>query len=307
MRAYNARPSALLLNYKAVNYTFVPDPAAGVARIVSEPTFPNGAADRTVPLADGPCNDWRASLKASFAERVRFAGSYPLSCGEQAWAAADANPATYNTRLVEALWAEMGGKLTGSVREGAAPVDARPTFEWRSPPLADVVRDINKFSNNVMAQQLFYTLDLVRHPDKPATTEGARDALRRWIVDKLGAAPPELVIDNGSGLSRDTRISARTMARLLALAFDSPLMPELMASLPAAGIDGTLRRARTTPGRAHLKTGSLRDVAALGGYVLSASGRRYVFVAVIQHPNANAARPALEALVNWVARDAPAR
>jgi D-alanyl-D-alanine carboxypeptidase/D-alanyl-D-alanine-endopeptidase (penicillin-binding protein 4) len=201
----------------------------------------------------------------------------------------------------------MGGRLGGSVRDGVAPTDLRPTFEWRSPPLADVVRDINKFSNNVMAQQVFYTLDLMRHPALPATLEGARETLKRWMIDKLGAAPPELVIDNGSGLSRDTRISARTLARLLALAFDSALMPELMASFPAAGIDGTLRRLRPPPGRAHLKTGSLRDVAALAGYVLSASGKRYVLVAMIQHPNAEAARPALEALVNWVARDAPAR
>jgi serine-type D-Ala-D-Ala carboxypeptidase/endopeptidase (penicillin-binding protein 4) len=307
MRPYNARPGALLLNYRAVTYTFVPDPAAGVARVQAEPPLANTPVDRTVPLTDGPCNDWRATLKASFGTSVRFAGGYPLACGELAWPVADATPSTYNARLVEALWKEMGGRLTGSVREGLAPVDTRPSFEWRSPPLADVVRDINKFSNNVMAQQLFYTLDLVRHPAQPATAEGARDALRRWVTDRLGALPPELVVDNGSGLSRETRISARTLARLLALAFDSPLMPELAASLPAAGVDGTLRRARPTAGRAHLKTGSLRDVNGLAGYVLSASGRRYVLVAIVQHPNAGAARPALEALVNWVTRDAPAR
>jgi len=79
-----------------------------------------------------------------------------------------------------------------------------------------------------------------------------------------------------------------------------------MASLPLVGVDGTLRRMRATPGRAHLKSGSLRDVAALAGYVLSESGRRYVLVAVIQHPNANAGRTALDALVQWTLRDAPA-
>ena len=63
---------------------------------------------------------------------------------------------------------------------------------------------------------------------------------------------------------------------------------------------------RATPGRAHLKSGSLRDVAAVAGYVVSESGRRYVLVAVIQHPNANAARTALDALVQWTMRDAPA-
>ena len=84
-------------------------------------------------------------------------------------------------------------------------------------------------------------------------------------------------------------------------------MPELLSSLPINGLDGTMRRSRATPGRAPLKTGSLRDVSGLAGYVLSTSGRRYLLVAVVQHPNASAARPALEALVHWVARDAPAR
>ena len=113
------------------------------------------------------------------------------------------------------------------------------------------------------------------------------------------------MLDNGSGLSRDTRLTAQLLARLLVRAYDSPVMPELLASLPVLGLDGTLRRARATPGRAHLKTGSLRDVSALAGYVLADSGRRYVLVAVVQHANAQGARPALDALVQWVMQDAP--
>jgi D-alanyl-D-alanine carboxypeptidase/D-alanyl-D-alanine-endopeptidase (penicillin-binding protein 4) len=84
-------------------------------------------------------------------------------------------------------------------------------------------------------------------------------------------------------------------------------MSELMSSLPISGLDGTLRRSRTTPGRAHLKTGSLRDVAGVAGYALSNSGKRYVVVALINHPQAGAARPALDAVVQWVLRDAPSR
>jgi D-alanyl-D-alanine carboxypeptidase/D-alanyl-D-alanine-endopeptidase (penicillin-binding protein 4) len=304
-RPYNVRPAALLMNFSSVNYTFQPDPAAGVARVLVEPPLAGQQVDpRGVPLAAGPCNDWRTALKASFDGRVRFAGSFAVACAEQSWSVADAQPATYNARLMEALWKEMGGRLGGSVHDGPAP-PSRPSFELYSPPLAEVVRDINKYSNNVMAQQLFYTLDLVRHPAAPATAAGARQALRQWLTEKLGELPPDLVIDNGSGLSRETRVSTQALARLLALAFDSPLMPELMASLPIAGIDGTLRRMRATPGRAHLKTGSLRDVAAVGGYVVSDTGRRYVLVAVIQHANANAARPALDALVQWTMRDTP--
>ena len=80
-------------------------------------------------------------------------------------------------------------------------------------------------------------------------------------------------------------------------------MPDLMASLPLSGVDGTLRNRRTLPGSAHLKTGSLRDVTALAGYVHGASGRRYVLVAMANHPNAAAARPAFDALLEWAVRD----
>ena len=108
-----------------------------------------------------------------------------------------------------------------------------------------------------------------------------------------------MVIDNGSGLSRDGRVSTLALARLLQHAWSSPTMAELISSLPVSGLDGTLRRSRLPPGRAHLKTGSLRDVAGIAGYVLADNGRRYVVVAIINHPNANRARAALDLLAQW--------
>jgi D-alanyl-D-alanine carboxypeptidase/D-alanyl-D-alanine-endopeptidase (penicillin-binding protein 4) len=317
-RPYNVRAEALLLNYKAVTYTFVPDPARGLAQVLVEPPLAGAVVDRSVPLTTGPCNDWRTTLKASFADsalkassadpaRIRFGGSYASACGEQSWSVADPAPASYNARLIEGLWQEMGGRFDGRVREGPAPADSAPAFELRSPPLLEVVREINKFSNNVMAQQLFLTLALQREPGTAASPAAARELLRRWVSARLGDPGPELVVDNGSGLSREGRASAQLLARLLLQAHDSPWAAELASSLPIAGVDGTLRRARSAPGRAHLKTGSLRDVAGVAGYVLSDSGRRYVLVALINHPQANAARPALDALVQWAVRDAPAR
>ena len=327
LRPYNVRPGALLLNYRTVVYTFVPDAAAGVARVLVEPPLAGAAVDRSVPLAPapGPCGDWRSALQASFGDSAptgapnngptsgptsgptRFAGRYAASCGELSWPVADPQPASYDARLLEGLWREMGGQLTGRVREGPAPLDIRPTFEQRSPPLAELVRDINKFSNNVMAQQLFLTLALQANPALAATPESARETLRLWLADRTGEPPADIVIDNGSGLSRDNRVSAQLLARVLLRAWDSPVMSELMSSLPISGVDGTLRRSRTGAGRAHLKTGSLRDANGLAGYVLSNSGRRYVLAALVNHPNAGAARPALEALVQWTIRDLPLR
>ena len=306
LRPYNVRADALLLNYKALSFTFTPDPAHGVAVIATEPPLEDVRADSRVPLAAGvaatQCADWRGALQADFADplRLRFKGLYSPACGEKQWPVAYAEPARYNERLLAGLWAEMGGKLTGSVRDGVAPATA-PTFELASPPLAEVVRDINKYSNNVMAQQLFLTLALNQRG--LGTPDGARDVLRGWLATRYGEAGQSAVIDNGSGLSRETRVSAALLARLLQDAAASPLMPEMMASLPVSGVDGTMRRSPTLTGRAHLKTGSLRDVSAVAGYLLAPSGRRYVLVGIVNHPNAAAARPALEALIQWSAND----
>lgn len=320
LRPYNARAQALLLNLNAVLYTFTPDPARGVALVWAEPALHGVAVDASVPLGSGPCGDWRAALKATpdDTERMRFGGSYPLACGERVWPLAYPDERLYASRLLATLWRQAGGRLTGSVREGPAPEGVKPGFELSSPPLAEVVRDINKYSNNVMAQQLLLTLALQRlsattappatpaTPAARATPEAGREALRLWLAERLGESLEGVVIDNGSGLSRQTRVSAALLARVLQAAWASPVMPELMASLPVYGLDGTLRRAPTGAGMAHLKTGSLRDVAGVAGYVLGASGKRYVLVAVINHPNALAARPALDALVQWT-RDDTAR
>jgi D-alanyl-D-alanine carboxypeptidase/D-alanyl-D-alanine-endopeptidase (penicillin-binding protein 4) len=225
------------------------------------------------------------------------------TCGERSWSIAYVDPKTYNARALLGIWAEMGGSLGGTVREGIAPTSA-PSFVLSSPPLAEVVRDINKFSNNVMAQQLFLTLGLVQRGS--GTPENARAVLQQWLADRIGAQyTAGLVIDNGSGLSRDTRVSARLLARTLQSAWAGPVMPELLASLPVNGLDGTARRSRSPLVRAHLKTGSLRDVRGIAGYVLGDSGRRYVVVAIVNHANAgaDAARAALDALLQWTTRD----
>jgi D-alanyl-D-alanine carboxypeptidase/D-alanyl-D-alanine-endopeptidase (penicillin-binding protein 4) len=304
LRPYNAAPDALLLNYNAVAMTFVPDAAAGLARIQYDPPLAGVQRQATVPLAasGAECGDWRAALRAELIDpaRTAFQGVYPAGCGERVWAAAFPDARGFAGRAVEGMWRELGGKLTGTVREGTVPARLKPAFVATSPPLAEVVRDVNKYSNNVMAQQLFLTLALRRNG--VATFEGARDALRQWWQARLGDAEPP-VPDNGAGLSREARISAQALARMLQVAWASTVMPELVASLPIAGVDGTLRRSQSRAGAAHLKSGSLRDVMAVAGYVHAASGRRYVLVALVNHTQAGAARPVLDALVDWTARD----
>ena len=322
-RPYNVAPDALLINYKSVVMTFAPNPGSGVAHISYDPPLANVNMQATVPLSTSAsaslseCGDYRGVLKADFSDafRLSFAGTYPVGCGEKVWSVAYSDPASYAERAVQGLWQDMGGKLGGRVREGRAPTGLRPVFEAASPTLADVIRDINKFSNNVMAQQLFLTFSLPQagaarlanintNTQAPASKEASREVLRTWWQQRFGAQDMP-VFDNGSGLSRVERVTPQGLARMLQTAFASGAMPELMASLPIAGVDGTLRnnKSRVSQGWAHLKSGSLNEATALAGYVHTPSGRRLVVVGVVNHPNASAARPALDALVDWAVRE----
>ena len=300
LRPYNATPDALLINFKAQQFQFVPDPAAGVARVSMEPPLAGVVVPLTVPLLSGPCNDWRTALRADWADplRPRWLGGYPQSCGERSWPLAHPEPDRFAERAVAGMWQALGGRLDGTVRSGQVPPGAVARVTLESPPLAEVVRDVNKFSNNVMAQHVLLALAPV---GQPASYEAARQALVPWWRQRFGPELPLPVLDNGAGLSRDARITAEALARLLQVAYGSAMMPDLMASLPVSGLDGTLRRSVVGAGLAHLKTGSLRDVLALAGYVHGPRGERRVLVAIVNHPNARAARPALDVLVQWAA------
>ena len=316
LRPYNVQPDALLVNYKSVVMTFVPNPGNGTASISYEPPLASVQMQASVPLsasgngggALAQCGDYRAQLKPDFADpfRMAFNGTYPAACGEKTWSIAYPDPASYGARAIAGLWQEMGGKLGGRVRDGVAPAGLVPVFEMESPSLAEVIRDINKYSNNVMAQQLFLTLSLQRPGG--ASVDASREVVRGWWQSRFGAANGGAdvpVLDNGSGLSRLGRVTPQGLARMLQTAYVSGAMPELMASLPITGVDGTLKRSKSqvSQGWAHLKSGTLRDATALAGYVHTPSGRRLVVVGIINHANAPAARPALEALVDWAVKE----
>jgi D-alanyl-D-alanine carboxypeptidase/D-alanyl-D-alanine-endopeptidase (penicillin-binding protein 4) len=224
-------------------------------------------------------------------------------CGEKTWYIHPylTSSVDYFGMVFRQLWSEVGGTLSGNVVNGIAPPDARLVAEWQSPSLAEVVRDINKYSNNVMARQLLLTISK-ETGNAPATTTQAATVIRNWLAAQNIDTTP-LVIENGSGLSRVERVSAGMLGRMLLADYRSPTMAELMSSLPLVANDGTMRKRLTMDGiagRAHIKTGSLADVRAVAGYVLAVSGRRYVVVGIVNHPNAGAASPALDALLQWV-------
>lgn len=308
-RPYNTGPDALLVNFKAVRLAFVPDLEARAVRILAEPRLPEVQIVNNLALdTSGACGDWVGKLKfeasgGAAAARLVFSGSYAAACGERIRNYSVLGHGPYVGALFRELWRELGGAFHGTVREGAAGSNARPLAAVASPALAEIVRDINKYSNNVMARQLYLTLGAAGE-GPPASAAKAERVIRRWLAAK-GLLFPELVLENGSGLSRLERISARSLGQLLLAAFRSPVMPELVASLPLAAVDGTMKKrlaGAEVAGQAHVKTGSLAGVRSMAGYVLDAAGRRVAVVLIVNHPNATNAtvQPVQDALLRWV-------
>ncbi len=306
MRPYNVGPDALLVNFKAFRFTFVPDPGRGRVLVAVEPRSSQLEMALSPQLADGPCGDWRARLRADFranggSATAAFGGAYAESCGENTWNVAMLSHPDFVYGTFRALWEELGGSLRGRWKEGAAAAGAKPIYVQESPALAEVVRDINKFSNNVMARQLFLTIS-AEMTKAPGRAERSAEVIRSWLARK-GLEASELVIENGSGLSREDRISAGNMGKLLLLAYASPFMPEFIASMPLVAFDGTMKRRLkfdSVAGHAHIKTGSLADARTLAGYVLDRRGRRFVVAFFVNHVNAAASQPAQDAMLKWV-------
>jgi D-alanyl-D-alanine carboxypeptidase/D-alanyl-D-alanine-endopeptidase (penicillin-binding protein 4) len=305
-RPYNTGPDALLVNFKAVRLRFVPDTGARQVQILAEPMLPQVQIVNRLTLVNGPCGEWVKQLKldaqgGSAATRLTFSGRYAASCGERERNYSVLPHPHYVLGLFRELWRELGGTFSGTVRDGTAGADARPLVTVESPPLAQVVRDMNKFSNNVMARQLYLTLG-AEGAGEPATYEKADRVVREWLAGK-GMSFPEMVLENGSGLSRVERISARHLGELLLSSFRSQVMPEFVASLPLAAADGTMKKRLAdaeVAGQAHIKTGSLTGVRSIAGYLLDARGRRLVVVSIVNHPNAGNAQPAQDALLAWL-------
>ena len=305
MRPYNVGPDGLLLNFRALRFTLLPE--NGKPRLLMETPSDGLRVDNQLRMTEGACgSNWKDQLSIrlipeSRGKRLEFSGSYAEQCGEKSLHLSPLDADAQTSGLIRALWKELGGSLDGQVRAGATPAGSRLLAQHESAPLADAVRDINKFSNNVMARQVFLTLG---NSGAPASAERARQRISDWLTSrKLQFG--ELVLDNGSGLSRVERISAGSLNRLLLDAWKNPVMPEFISSLPIVGIDGTMKKRlkeSDASGRAHIKTGTLDGVKTAAGYALDAQGRRYAVSFLINHPRAQAGSAAIDALLLWVAQ-----
>ena len=300
---YNAVPGPLVANYNVTTLRLKPDGDA--VRIEPDIALPGLTLNSQLALTEATeCNGWKDALTPSVPDSERLelvvAGHYARGCGEQAWSLSLFGPAATFDLTFRGLWAEAGGTLDGATVPGTAP-QTPPLLTFASEPLSVALVRLNKHSNNLMTRNLFLTLGAEAY-GAPATPDKGTATVRGALA-RHGVSIRKLVLENGAGLSRIERISAEALTQLLRAAWKSPLFAEFESALPIVALDGTLKRrfnGSAISGNAHLKTGTLRDVSALAGYVVTAGGERVSFVMLVNHANARHSEAAQRALLEWV-------
>ena len=332
LRAYNVPPDPLLYAFRTLSFQLGKSRTADFIDISYSPAMSQLQIDNQMQLVNRPCDNWKSNIRfnldpeaggantgnASKTDQfliAQFSGAFPSTCKGVYYnvVALDAN--TFLTQGFAAAWEQSGGTWAQAPigKSANVPWGARNLLQFEGINLSDDVQDINKYSNNVMARQLLLTLALEKM-GKPATTANGELVIQAWLK-QMGLDFPGMVIENGSGLSRNEAISAGQLNQLLLLARNLPVSEVFYNSLPLAGTDGTMRNRLMTQLRKFLhlkkkpevrmKTGSLADVRALSGYVLSKSGKLYAVTSFINHPNAWRGLEAHDQLLSWLLEDGP--
>lgn len=303
-RAYNAEPSAFLVNGRSSSFKFVASDSN--VNVSQEFELPEIQIINHMKFSNADCGEWRSRFgymvnQTEYASIVTFSGTFSPQCGERYLELSVFDDEKYAFYTFKKLWRELGGVFNGGLKIQEVPLDAPKILEQTSDPLGYVVRDINKWSNNLMARQLLLTL-AAEKIGLPATEAKGMLAIKAWLAQK-NLKFDELVVENGSGLSRIERISAQHLGQLLVSAYHSAIMPEFMASFSVAGLDGTAQKRLNgshIEGRAHLKTGSIDSVSTIAGYVLDSQNKRHVLVMLVNDEKAGGSRNAQDALIEWV-------
>ncbi|KPC53583.1 D-alanyl-D-alanine carboxypeptidase/D-alanyl-D-alanine endopeptidase [Amantichitinum ursilacus] len=302
-RAYLVGPDALLTNFHAFRFHMATD--ARASRVVVDPPVALLDVDNAVRVsANASCNGngltFSATPGARGAVRVKVSGALPADCVVDKYQSYLDSP-LYTASLLRYLWKETGGDIAGNWRLGSVPAGAIKLAQSQSPDLVSAIRDINKYSNNLMARQLFLTLGAQTRQAGDSDDIAAAVRAVHDVIARHGGDWPELVLENGSGLSREEQISVRHMAQLLQWGWLSPYAPEYISSLPIAAVDGTMKkRLRNTDGAgAHIKTGTLKNVRAAAGYMRGADGRMLAVVVILNHPLAERGMAVIDSTLAW--------
>ncbi|MBU3600280.1 D-alanyl-D-alanine carboxypeptidase/D-alanyl-D-alanine-endopeptidase [Polynucleobacter sp. 30F-ANTBAC] len=337
-RAYNVAPDALLFAFNSFSFQFYPNTQNDVVVIKQTPRMANFKIDNNLKIVEGPCLDWRKDINMSLTQSTNgswvalFDGAYPSGCQNATWNVVASDSDSFFIQSFIAAWEDIGGTWVKKpiLKTHDPKSEFKPIVAHLGVPLYESVKDINKFSNNVMARQVMLTMALEK-TGKPSNTNNSMKIIKEWLISRQ-LNMPELVIENGSGLSRIERISSQHLNQILLLGLNSRSKDYFLESLPIAGFDGTMRHRlldkfrKYVPNKkevtalqsntanfpnslkkygAFIKTGSLVDVRCISGYVVSRSGHVYAVTSFINDPNARNGRGIHDEVLSWLLDDGP--
>ncbi len=301
-RAYNVEADAALVSQRSVCIEIMPNKKEGIARIVTIPKLSGFKVTPTVKLTEGACSNWKEDLKAKFTkDAATIKGTFPASCGKKIWPVVLWKPNSYLKQTFEHVFSEVGIHWKGSIVEKTS-VNQRLLLKEESDPLSELVVLTNKFSNNTMARHLFLSLSFADAigTERPATLRRSQNLVSEWLT-RIGLDSNQIFVENGSGLSRETHVTAAELGKLISYGVKSAYAPEFLMSLPIAGIDGTMKK-RGITGFARIKTGRIQGVRAAAGIVRDINGRDWTVVLMINSTGraVRDALPAIDATLNWI-------
>ena len=291
-QAYNAPIGALSFNFNTTTIYVSPGDAVGASPTVY--TDPENSyidiANQATTGKGGSANSLQVSrtdfVKGDIGDTILLRGSIPLGSSELRFYRNIVNPALYTAHMFKAFWEQRGLKFTGRIVEGSTPDSARKILEFESLPLWQVVWGMNKFSNNFVADQILKKV--------AAEVWGPPGSLQKGIaaiedtLDRIGIPAKSYQIKDGSGLTRETKVTARQIMKVLtALYNDFAIAPEALSSLGVAGEDGTLKKrlpSNTDERIIRAKTGSLDGVNSLAGFTTTRDGERVAFAFLLNDP-----------------------
>ena len=306
-RTYNVLPYALLVNLQSSEFIVRPAGDAQSVEVAVDPFPTNLKVENRIRPVTGRCAGRNRTFNILHPDedptRVVVSGTVSVLCPQQSVRRVILTPAEFAYGTFRQLWEQQGGTLKGGLQRAPVPPTARELTSQESLTLAEIIRVTNKFSSNVMARTLVLTLDAEKG-NRPATPAGGEAVINEWLKSK-DLAFPELVIANGSGLSREARISGGNLAKVLQSAWKSRFAPEFLATLPLGGLDGTLRKRFERvpdPSRVRMKTGTLNGVSSIAGYVTGDSGRTYAVVIMVNNQGAQygAGDKIQASVIEWV-------
>jgi D-alanyl-D-alanine carboxypeptidase/D-alanyl-D-alanine-endopeptidase (penicillin-binding protein 4) len=282
---YGAAISALVVNDNTATVTLTPGWAAGDAvQPEVAPRTPDFIVENRVITSAANVKADLTLTRQPGAHLVMVSGTLPQKSAPRKLVLAIEEPAINAATLLKALLEERGVKVSGGLQARHENVTEAPGItptvlaEHVSIPLRDSVKLVNKISQNLHTEVL-----LRAAMRQTAATWSSPDELMKFAADfyaGIGIAADDVIQTDGSGLSRHDMVTPRAVIALLYWAQQQAWFESYYASLPVAGIDGTLEeRMRNTPaaGRVHAKTGSVEHGRTMSGFAETAGGRRLVF------------------------------